>query len=418
MPDPVAPTYDETASTVHFLMFSVDARDGVSRAVLTLANELAQVRPVEIISLYQRPDGPSYPISDRIRVTYLFAHRPQPHHLDDKGRPRLGSPYTRWPVTRHPVRNLLARQRSRQTLGFAFPNFSLLTDRALRRELAKVTSGILVSTRPALHVVAARLVGPEVITVGQDHLNFLSRTTEDGSLEMIEKACDLGLDAFVTLTEDDALDYTRLLAGRNTRVTTIPNALPWPVDPAPPHDNRVVVTAGRLVPRKAMSRLIEAFEPVGRNHPDWKLKIYGEGRMHDQLAAQIVALDMSAQITLEGHTDDLPSAFADADVFANSSLAEGFPMVMLEALSKGLPLVGFDCPRGPKDIIRTGENGVLVPNGDIPGLSAALETVIGDADLRRAMGAQALIDAEQYRPEHITERWVTLFDELSRARSA
>lgn len=417
MPDLVGPTYDKTAPTVRFLMFSVDARDGVSRAVLTLANELARVRPVEIISLYQRPDGPAYPISERIRVTYLFGHQPQRRDLDENGRPRIGAPYTRWPVTRHPVRNLIARQRSRLTLGFGFPNFSLLTDRALRRELSKVTSGILVSTRPALHLVAAELVGPDVITIGQDHLNFLSRTTENGSLEMIEKACALGLDAFVTLTEDDAVDYTRLLSGTGTRVTAIPNALPWPVNPAPAHDNRVVVTAGRLVPRKAMSRLIEAFAPVARNHPDWKLKIFGEGRMQDRLAAQIAALDVAGQITLEGHTGDLPSEFAQANVFASSSLAEGFPMVMLEALATGLPLVSFDCPRGPKDIIRTGENGVLVPNGDIPGLSAALETVIGDADLRRAMGAQALRDAESYQPEHIAARWTALFDELSGPRS-
>ncbi|MCW2752923.1 MAG: putative glycosyl transferase, group 1 [Marmoricola sp.] len=410
MPDPA---YDESAATIHFLMYNVDARDGVSRAVLTMANELARVRRVEIISVYCRNDGPAYAISERIRVTYLFDHQPALVPAD-KAAPRpVGPPYTRWPVTRHPVRNLIARRRSRLTLGYGFPNMSLLTDRALRRALTRIRSGIVVSTRPVLHMAAVQLVGPDVITVGQDHINFLSRTNETGSLELIEKACGLGLGALVTLTEDDAVDYTRLLAGKPTRVVAIPNALSWPVSPAPAHDHRVVVTAGRLVPRKAIGRLIQAFAPVARRHPDWKLKIYGEGPMGQRLAELIVSLEMSQNITLEGHTDHLQAAFEDANIFASSSRAEGFPMVMLEALSKGLPLVGFDCPRGPSDIIRTGHNGILVPNHDIGGLSVALETLIGDADMRRAMGAQALLDAEAFRPEHIATRWLELFAELS-----
>jgi glycosyltransferase involved in cell wall biosynthesis len=402
MTDPAGVRSEDPARTIHFLMFNVDARDGVSRAVLTLANELCLVRPVEIISLYCRNAGPAYEISERIRVTYLFNHPPTLIPVDAEGPRRVGWPYGRWPLTRHPVRNFLARRRSRLTLGYGFPDMSLLADRALQRALATISSGVLVSTRPALHAA-----------VGQDHINFLSRTRETGSMELIETACNLGLDAMVSLTEDDAVDYRRHFADQPTRFTAIPNALSWPVDPAPAHDNRVVVTAGRLVPRKALDRLVRAFAPVARRHPDWRLKIYGDGPMRDELADLIVSLEVSAQITLEGHTDDLAGAFADANIFASSSKAEGFPMVMLEALSKGLPLVGFDCPRGPSEIIRTGHNGILVPNNDIPGLSDALERLITDDALRRAMGAQGVLDAEAFRPEHIAARWLRLFDELA-----
>jgi glycosyltransferase involved in cell wall biosynthesis len=113
-----------------------------------------------------------------------------------------------------------------------------------------------------------------------------------------------------------------------------------------------------------------------------------------------------------GHTDDLPGAFDEASVFASASVAEGFPMVMLEALSKGLPLVGFDCPRGPGDIIRHGHNGLLVPNDDIPSLSDALEMVVSDDERRRRMGNQALADAQEYVVERIAACWEALFDEL------
>jgi glycosyltransferase involved in cell wall biosynthesis len=393
------------AIPVHFLMYNADARDGVSRAVLTLANHLALTHPVEVISLYRRRGGPAYRISERVRLTYLFDQPPLPRGADRR-------PWSR----RHPVRSVLALRRSRLAGGRGFPNLSLLTDRALARKLRTLRAGVVISTRPSLHVAAARLTRSGVVTIGQDHLNFVSRTKEPGSMAFIEEACRRGLDAFVTLTASDAVDYTRMLASWSTVVATIPNALSWPVSPPRELDQRVVVAAGRLVPRKGMARLIRAFAPVGERHPDWDLRIYGTGRLEEKLANLITRLGLAEQVHLMGHTDDLPSAFDEAAVFASASSAEGFPMVMLEALSKGLPLVSFDCPRGPSDIIDHGSNGLLIPDGDIPAMTDALEMVVGDADRRRRLGAQAGLDAERYVVDRIAASWEELFDELRGSR--
>lgn len=398
---------------VRFLMYNVDARDGVSRAVLTLANELARTHPVEIISLYQRYEGPAYRISDRIRVSYLMDHPPVPRSDTPEGeRPWAESRYAARFRTRHPVRNLLARLPSGLAHGRNFPNYSRLTDRVLAQALRGIEDGVVISTRPALHAALARLARDGVVTIGQDHLNFMSRATEPGSMPFIEEACRRGLRGFVTLTPSDAEDYTRTLAGTGTVVTSIPNALSWPVSPPRFHTARVVVSAGRLVPRKAMTKLIKAFTPVARRHPDWELRIYGTGPRAESLERSIAHLDVRSQIRLMGHTDDLPAAFDEASVFASSSVAEGFPMVMLEALSKGLPIVGTDCPRGPSDIIRHGRNGLLVPNRDVEALSEALERVVADDELRAALGRQATLDAEQYLPENVAARWTQLFAEL------
>jgi glycosyltransferase involved in cell wall biosynthesis len=422
MPNQVAATLDEARPgragptgaggvPVHFLMFNVDARDGVSRAVLTLANQLSLTHPVEVISLYRRPDGPAYPISARIRVTYLFGHPPLPRGETDAIR-------TRYPLRRQPVLGTLARRPSRLAHGRGFPNLSLLTDLALTRKLRTIRAGVVISTRPALHAALARLAQPGVVSIGQDHLNFESRSNERGSLEFIENACRQGLDAFVTLTPSDAADYTRFLASSGTRVRTIPNALSWPVGEPRTYDQRVIVAAGRLVPRKGMARLIRAFAPMAGRHPDWELRIYGAGRLEEKLGHVIERLGMTRQVRLMGHTGDLPAAFDEASVFASASVAEGFPMVMLEALSKGLPLVSFDCPRGPSDIIRHGQNGLLVPNGDIAALSEALETMVADDDRRRTMGASALADAEEYVADRIAGSWDALFDELAGRKTA
>lgn len=395
-----------TGTPLYFLMFNVDAPDGVSRAVLTLANHLALTHPVEIISLYRRSRGPAYEISERVQVTYLFDHPPV-RRTSEAG---VRTPW--WPPSRRTARRVLESRPSRLMHGRGFPNFSLLSDLLLWRRLRAIRSGVLISTRPALHAAAARLARPGVLTIGQDHLNFVSRTQEPGSLEFIEEAARRGLDAFVTLTPTDAVDYGRLLGHTSTHVATVPNALSWPVSPPQAHDAHVVVAAGRLVGRKGMGRLIRAFAPVAGRHPDWELRIYGTGKLEERLRERIDALGMTDRIRLMGHTDDLPTAFAEAAVFASASRAEGFPMVMLEAMSTGLPLVSFDCPRGPADIIDDGSNGLLVPNKDVAALTAALEAVVSDDDRRRAMGAQAHADSAAYVVDRIAASWERLILEL------
>ena len=104
---------------VHFLMFNADAADGVSRAVVTLANQLSLTHPVEVISLYRRHDGPAYPFADRVAVSYLFERPPVPRGATARDVPAAG------------LAGLLARRRSRLVLGRAFPNMSLLSDVAL-----------------------------------------------------------------------------------------------------------------------------------------------------------------------------------------------------------------------------------------------------------------------------------------------
>lgn len=393
-------------------MFNVDSADGVSRAVLTLANQLALTHPVEIISLYRRSRGPAYEISERITVTYLFDHPPVRRGTV------VETPATQWwPPSRRTARSVLAGRRSRLMHGRAHPNFSLLSDLLLARQLRTIRTGVLISTRPSLHAAAVRVARPGVVTIGQDHLNFESRGREPGSLPFIEEAARRGLDAFVTLTPTDAVDYSRLLAATATRVRTIPNALSWPLGPPAPHDGRVVVAAGRLVRRKGMGRLVEAFAPVAARHPDWQLRIYGTGKLEHQIRERIAELGLSEQVQLMGHTADLPTAFAEAAVFASASRAEGFPMVMLEAMSSGLPLVSFDCPRGPGDIIHDGQNGLLVPNQDLAALSAALELVVSDEERRRSMGAQAHLDAGEYVVDRIAASWEQLIAELVPSRS-
>ena len=131
------------------------------------------------------------------------------------------------------------------------------------------------------------------------------------------------------------------------------------------------------------------------------------------MLAQILRLGLERQVRLMGYSAELSEQMSRAALYVMSSRVEGFPMVLLEAMAVGLPVVSFDCPNGPADLVRQGTNGVLVPAGDVGGLADALCAVMADPGRRARMGEAARATAREYDIGRISHRWETLFDELS-----
>jgi glycosyltransferase involved in cell wall biosynthesis len=377
---------------VRFLLMHAWGMGGTIRSTLNVAGQLARRHEVEVISVVRRRDEPHFAFPPGVRVTAIDDQRP--------GR-RAGA-----------LTSLLRRRGGllMHPHDRAARASTLWTDVVLVRRLRRVRGGVLVGTRPALNLLALDLAAPGVVTVGEEHMH-LARHNEGMRAQIARRYGDL--DALVTLTEADRDAYRGHLR-RPTRVVAIPNAVPSM--PAPPAGERapVVLGVGRLTPQKGFARLVRAFALVAPEHPAWRLRICGDGRRRRSLRALVTRLGLTGRVELPGAVARIDEEMARASVFALSSRFEGFPMVLLEAMSMGLAIVSFDCPTGPRELLDDGRTGLLVPEGDVRALAAAIERLVTDEALRARLGAAAREAARAYAPDRVGVLW----DELLALRTA
>ena len=196
--------------------------------------------------------------------------------------------------------------------------------------------------------------------------------------------------------------------------------IPNPVDLAPaacaPRGSGRLVAVGRLVHQKGFDLLLQAFAKIAPEHPEWTLTIWGEGEQRSALETLSADLGLAGRVRLPGLTERPGQWVAAADVFVLSSRYESFGNVITEAMAAGLPIVAFDCPWGPGDILRDGEDGLLVPPEDVDALAAALGRLLLDADLRARLGAAAAHNVRRFAREGILAQWDALVAAATGAR--
>lgn len=222
----------------------------------------------------------------------------------------------------------------------------------------------------------------------------------------LEKAA-AALDAFVVLTKEDRERWVSAVPG----VRQIYNPLTFSSTAAAPLSGKRAVAIGRLVPQKRFGDAIKAWAAVAGKYPDWTLDIFGEGKERPYLEKLISASGLEGKVRLMGTTSRIRDELLQSSFILMSSSYEGFPMVLLEAAACGVPMVSYNCPSGPAEIIADGKNGFLVPSGDISALADACGRIISMD--RTPLGIASLETARNFSPEAIVSRWEKLFEELS-----
>ena len=194
------------------------------------------------------------------------------------------------------------------------------------------------------------------------------------------------------------------------RISFIPNPIVWmdrevvEQKSASPLSNRFILGVGRLSREKGFDRLLRAFRGLGRS--DFHLVILGEGEEQLTLVNLARELGVEKYVHFPGFVKDVEIWYRHAACFVLSSRHEGWPNVLMEALANGCPVVSFDCKYGPSEIIQDGENGLLVPEGDVEGLTKAIARVLDDEALRRNLVVKGLERVKMFDVKEIAARWL------------
>lgn len=227
---------------------------------------------------------------------------------------------------------------------------------------------------------------------------FRNKLTE----KMVVKKCD----EFIILTEEDREQWN------NPRIKVIPNSLSFYPSEVSKCENKKIISVGRLEYQKGYDILIEIWKKVFEKHRDWILEIYGEGSLRKELEEKIKRLGLKNSLLLKGAVSNIQERYLESSIYVMTSRYEGLGMVLIEAMACGLPLVSFDCPCGPKDVITDKEDRYICKFGNIEEMAKKICDLIENEEKRKKFGKKARENSLRYEESKIMNQWKNLFENL------
>lgn len=223
----------------------------------------------------------------------------------------------------------------------------------------------------------------------------------------------------ITLTETSRKDYIRKFFLSKKKVQCIYNWIDLDVPRSETYDigSKRIVSAGRFGPEKGFDQLVKAFALVVQKHPDWQLDLYGDGVMMPVVNQLVAELGLENNVNLLGMRKDLAERYKDYAMYVLPSYREGMPLVLLEAKANRLPIVSFDIMTGPREIVRDGVDGILVPPKNLEKMADAICHLIENDSLRQEMAERSQENLDKFSRPAILEQWKQLIENLSSSKA-
>lgn len=353
---------------IFFNIKNLSKPGGVERATVVLANELI-ARGYDVGIICMEKDTVFFETHPQVRLYYLY-------DMKDK-RPSL-------------VRDISRRKHLKSIYRQEAPDIIII-----------VGSG-----RSMLYLPTAK----KISTITWEHYN--ANWNWHLMHRLSRKLAAKYSDSIVVLTQQDKESYESKFKARN--VVCIPNPVTIDNGERSPLTERIVLATGHFIKRKGFDKLIDAWSGTRCKGNGWKLRIVGSGELESVLSQKIEYYGLHGSVELIPPVKDMVSLYKQASLFVMSSLREGLPLVMIEAMAMGLPIVSFDCETGPRDIIDDGVTGLLVPTGDAGSLARAIDELICDNDRRTLFSKNSVERAKLFDMEKILVKWEALFRELKK----
>lgn len=284
-------------------------------------------------------------------------------------------------------------------------------EKRLAARICQIKPDIIICTT-ADHIDSLGKLKGLIPLVAESH-SICLRTIEDGHCLLRRKwfryhylKALSKVDVVVALTEGDAVEWRKVHAN----VVVIPNLVHLNDGAVSTLENKRVVFVGRFDYQKRPMEMIRIWEKIHPLHPDWQLDIYGEGV--EQRELEDLARSSGMNIVVNSPIEHIFDCYRESSIMVSTSLFEPFGLVIPEAMSCGLPVVAYDCPYGPANLIMDGENGFLIKCGNMDAFAEKVCLLMNSLELRKKMGIAGTITSRNYEPSHIMPLWIDFFHQL------
>ena len=380
---------------------------GIESALSTLANSLCDKYFVNIICIYKLQDKTAFDIDDRVKIDYLIESDlpitvAKYKKLIFKG--KFGSLFKELLADYFSKGKILSFIKDSIGGIFMYPRRFLVARRAIK----KADADIVISTRSFLNKWLDKYGNKGIKKIGWEHNHPHGNFKYEK--EVVKSAANLD---YLVLVSNQIKDiYDKLLNGKKCKCVYIPNSLDYVPDELSSLNKKRMISVGRLSIEKGYDDLIKVFSKFCALGNNWTLDIVGDGTEREKIKNLIDSYGLNNKINMYGFRDKnyINNLLKDDSIYLMCSHTESFGIVLIEAMSFGIPCIAFDCAEGANEIISNGENGFLISDRNLDEMAQKIKFLADNFEVRKNMGINARKTALTYTSEHVKTKWINLFE--------
>ena len=359
---------------------------GIEKCISTLANTLCKNYQVNVISTYKLYEKPSFPIDDRVKITYLIPDlSPSKNEFIDS------------------VKHLKFIKGFK--LGITNLKVLYLKKKKMIEAIKNCDSDVIISTRDIHNDWLGKYGNPNILKIGWEHNHH---NNDKKYINKIIKSVSK-LDYFVLVSKELEEFYRQKV---KCKTVYIPNTLDYYPKKVSDLEEKRIISVGRLSEEKGYLDLIDVFSRVHQVYPDCKLDIIGDGNQKENIQKKIEEYGLKDFIILHGfqNKEYINQLLQKSSIYVMCSYTESFGIVLLEAFSFGIPCVAFDSARGATEIISNNWDGYLIKDRNKEIMAKKVCELISNPNRRIIMGANGIKKANQYSMDEIRKYWIQIIE--------
>lgn len=365
---------------------------GVEKAIVSLANSLAKLNKyeIEIVSIYKLYEKPVFDIDEKIKVTYLLPSELSPNRKE-------------WKEALNNLKLIRLGKESLKSLKILYARRKKMVE-----YIKNTDANVIISTRIFLNELLSEYGKDNILKIGWEHNHYHDDMRY--ATDVIRSAKNL--DYFVLVSKELQKFYHKKMRTFKCKCVYIPNAIENVPKTKSPLTGEHIISVGRLSPEKGYLDLLKIYLDLKKKKCKWHLDIVGDGSERSRLEKFIKENNLENDVTLHGfkNSKEIEKLMQKSSIYVMTSYTESFGIVLLEAMSNGLPCLAFDSAEGAKEVITSGRDGYLIKHRNFKAMEKKILDLTKDIDMRKELGKNGRRKVKGYISDNICESWEKIIE--------